>query len=112
MAINGLAQTPMPPYVAVIFTSVRVDDDLHAYNDMADEMAALAAIQPGYLGMESVRNEQGTGITVSYWCDDAAARAWKANARHLVAQEKGRDCWYKAYHIRVATVTRAYGKGV
>lgn len=110
MEKDGLARTPRPPYVAVIFTSIRVEDDGGAYGAMADEMVALAATQPGYLGVESVRDGQGVGITVSYWRDEAAAQAWKVNARHMVAQKKGRNHWYKAYRVRVAMVTRAYGE--
>jgi glutathione S-transferase len=71
-------------------------------------MDELAAQQPGYLGIESVRSETGDGITVSYWTDDDAARAWKANAEHLLAQEHGRARWYDRYRLRVATVQREY----
>jgi heme-degrading monooxygenase HmoA len=102
-----LAVTPEPPYTAVIFTSVRTEGD-HGYARMAARMDALAAEQPGYLGMETAR-EDGLGLTVSYWTDEAAAAAWKQVAEHLVAQERGRDVWYADYRMRVATVTRAYG---
>ncbi len=29
---------------------------------------------------------------------------------HLVAQERGKQVWYDAYRVRVATVARDYGK--
>lgn len=101
-----IASTPPPPYTAVIFTTVRTEGD-HGYAAMARRMDELAAEQPGYLGMESARD--GLGITVSYWEDEAAARAWKQVAEHLVAQERGRATWYADYRVRVATVTRSYG---
>jgi heme-degrading monooxygenase HmoA len=102
-----LAQTPAPPYVAVIFTSTRTDVD-QGYGRMADAMVALAAEQPGFLGIESAR--EGTdGITVSYWVDQHAAREWKRVAAHLVAQERGRAVWYRDYRVRVAAVERDYG---
>ncbi|MEN3301127.1 antibiotic biosynthesis monooxygenase [Pseudonocardia sp.] len=100
------ASTPEPPYVAVIFTSLRSDGD-RGYSAMADAMAALAREQPGYLGVESAR--EGVGITVSYWRDEHAARAWKDVAAHLVAQRRGRDVWYSDYRVRVAQVLREYG---
>jgi heme-degrading monooxygenase HmoA len=106
MSDEILATTPEPPYTAVIFTSVRTDGD-NGYAAMALSMEALAARQPGYLGIESARDD--LGITVSYWVDDAAARAWKQVAEHLVAQRRGRDVWYRDYRVRVATVTREYG---
>lgn len=101
-----IASTPEPPYTAVVFTSLRTDGD-NGYAAMAHRMGELAARQPGYLGIESARDD--LGITVSYWTDDAAAAAWKQVAEHLVAQERGRATWYVDYQIRVATVTRSYG---
>jgi heme-degrading monooxygenase HmoA len=100
------AHTPEPPYVAVIFTSLRSDED-RGYSAMADAMFALAQQQPGYLGVESARED--VGITVSYWRDEQAARAWKDVAAHLVAQRRGRDVWYSDYRVRVARVVREYG---
>lgn len=101
-----IASTPEPPYTAVIFSSVRTEGD-NGYGVMARRMGELAAQQPGYLGIESAREE--LGITVSYWVDDAAATAWRQVAEHLVAQERGRRAWYSDYQVRVATVTRSYG---
>lgn len=106
---NGLAQTPEPPYYAVIFTSVRTPDEGAAYAQTADEMVALAAQQPGFLGVESTRGADGLGITVSYWASEESIKAWRANADHRTAQRNGRDRWYRAYELRVARVERAYG---
>ncbi len=61
--MNNIANTPKPPYYAVIFTSNRTEGD-QGYSDMADKMLALAVQQPGFLGVESAREE--VGITVSY----------------------------------------------
>ena len=102
-----IAATPDPPYTAVVFTSVRTEGD-QGYAATAMRMDALAAEQPGYLGIETV-HEGDAGLTVSYWVDEAAAAAWKQVAEHLVAQERGREVWYADYRVRVATVTRAYG---
>ncbi|MBN9736226.1 antibiotic biosynthesis monooxygenase [Pseudonocardia sp. P1] len=101
-----LASTPEPPYVAVIFSSVRTEGD-NGYEAMARSMLALASEQPGFLGAEDARED--VGITVSYWQDEAAARAWKQVAAHLVAQRRGRDVWYSDYRVRVAQVVREYG---
>jgi heme-degrading monooxygenase HmoA len=106
MSDPTIAATPPPPYVAVIFTSVRTDGD-HGYAAMADAMERLAREQPGYLGIEAARD--GVGITVSYWRDEASAKAWKEVGAHLVAQRRGREAWYREYRVRVATVTRDYG---
>lgn len=97
-----------PPYYAVIFTSQRTPGD-QGYGNMADRMAALAAEQPGYLGVESARGEDGLGITVSYWRSAEDILAWRRNAEHKVARDTGRSDWYQHYTLRVAKVERAYG---
>lgn len=105
------AQTPAAPYYAVIFASQRRADDslgLEGYDAMAQRMVELAAQQPGFLGLESARNAEGFGITVSYWASLEAIGAWKANAEHRVAQELGQRDWYQHYEVRIARVERAY----
>ncbi len=101
-----IANTPSPPYYAVIFTNLRTDVD-EGYAETAQRMVELAAQQPGYLGFESTRD--GLGITVSYWESLAAIRHWKQQAEHLVAQQKGREMWYSAYKTRICKVEREYG---
>lgn len=107
---SSLARTPEPPYYAVIFTSQRTDGD-RGYADMATRMVELAAQQPGYLGVESVRDSDGLGITISYWRDEASIVAWKRHESHQQAQQGGQKTWYADYQVRVARVERAYGKG-
>jgi heme-degrading monooxygenase HmoA len=104
-----IAKTPAPPYVAVIFTSLRTDDDATGYDAMAAEMERLGAEQPGYLGIESARGSDGFGITVSYWRSVEDARAWKSVSEHTVAQELGRERWYRMFRVRIAEVAREYG---
>jgi heme-degrading monooxygenase HmoA len=106
--VSPIAPLPEPPYTAVIFSSIRTEGD-QGYAVMGLRMQELARAQPGYLGYESARDEDGFGITVSYWADDAAAQAWKQIHEHAVAQQRGRDTWYADYQVRVATVNRAYG---
>ncbi len=106
--MNRVAATPRPPYHAVIFTSQRADDD-SAYGDMAARMVELASKQPGFLGVESVRDAEGVGITVSYWESLDAIKNWRQNEEHLVAQAKGRSLWYRQFRLRICTVEREYG---
>ncbi|GLW34865.1 antibiotic biosynthesis monooxygenase family protein [Actinoplanes regularis] len=105
MPKQPFAETPPPPYVAVIFTSTRTDGD-NGYARMAEAIEELAREQPGYLGFEAARED--IGIAVSYWTDQEAARGWKQVAAHLVAQRRGRETWYQDYRVRVATVERDY----
>ena len=100
------AATPEPPYYAVIFTSARTAGD-HGYTAMAEAMLELASHQPGFLGIETSRDE--LGISVSYWSDLESIRLWKTNLAHREAQKRGRKAWYSAYRVRISKVERDYG---
>ncbi|MEL7487681.1 MAG: antibiotic biosynthesis monooxygenase [Pseudomonadota bacterium] len=93
---------------AVIFTAKRKPGD-NGYDDVAARMAALSSESPGFLGMEHARSEDGVGITICYWESEQAIAAWKANAEHRQAQERGKSEWYESYTVRIAKVMRAYG---
>jgi len=73
---------------------------------MAEKMTSLAERQPGYLGIESAR--ENVGITVSYWRDLESIKQWKNQADHLKAQAAGKARWYSAYTTRIALVERDY----
>ena len=93
------------PYYAVIFTSIRSDLNDN-YTEMALKMETLANQQPGFLGVDSARNE--IGITVSYWESLEAIANWKQNLDHLDAQFLGRQKWYENYVVRIAKVEKEY----
>lgn len=101
---DGIARTPEPPYYAVIFTSLRTAQE-EGYGEAAARMVELAAGMPGFLGVESAREE--VGITVSYWRDLESIAAWRRQAEHVVVQAAGRRLWYERYAVRIALVERA-----
>lgn len=104
--MSVIANTPVPPYYAVIFTSIRTEKE-DGYGEMANRMVELAQQQLGFLGVESAR--EGVGITVSYWADLEAIKKWKANSEHLQAQKSGRKSWYDSFKVRISKVERDYG---
>ena len=91
-------------YFAVIFTAQRSLSGDDIYDITADRMVLLARRQPGFLGVESVRGDDGIGITVSYWVDRDAIANWRQQAEHLAAQALGRQEFYDWYRVRVAEV--------
>ncbi|GAE29773.1 antibiotic biosynthesis monooxygenase family protein [Halalkalibacter hemicellulosilyticus] len=104
----SFANTPPPPYYAVIFTSQRTEKDSKGYKRTAELMVELASKQTGFLGVESSRDHDGLGITVSYWDSLESIKQWKEHMAHQKAKEKGKKDWYSAYITRICKVDRDY----
>jgi heme-degrading monooxygenase HmoA len=94
--------------IAVIFVSRESGIDPAGYAVAASAMATLAAAQPGYRGIDSVRGSDGMGMTISYWADNASAVAWRDNPEHAAIRDAGRERWYAWYSLHVAAVERSY----
>ncbi len=101
-----IADTPKPPYYAVIFTSLRNEKDAGGYAEAAARMLERARRHPGFLGFESARD--GLGISVSYWRSLEDIAAWRRDGEHRLAQRQA-SRWYDAYRIRICRVEREYG---
>lgn len=100
-----IAKTPKPPYYAVIFTSIKSEDQI-GYKAMSDKMVEMVQNQAGFIGFESASED--IGITVSYWESLESIRNWKQNIDHLEAQKKGKSDWYQHFKTRIAKVERDY----
>jgi heme-degrading monooxygenase HmoA len=107
MRKSPFARTPEPPHYAVILASQQ-SRNTEGYDAMADKMMRLASEQSGFLGIESVRDDAGTGVTISYWESEKDIANWKANSDHLRAQEMGMEKWYSHYELRITKIDRAY----
>ena len=98
---------PEPPYYAVIFTTQVRGHLAPEYDETAEAILALAKTMPGYLGFESARDSE-LGVAVSYWESLEAIAAWRDNAEHTAARNRGRAQWYACYDLRIAKVERQY----
>ena len=105
-SMTFIAKTPTPPYYAVIFTSIRSEDE-QGYAEMSANILELVSLQPGFLGVESARED--LGITISYWTDIDSIKNWKANLDHKEAQRLGHEKWYESFKVRISKVERDYG---
>lgn len=94
------------PYYAVVFTSIRTDVD-EGYGQTALRMLELAKEMPGFLGVDSARED--VGITVSYWETLDAIKAWRQHPEHQEAIKMGREKWYESFTTRVCKVERENG---
>ena len=101
------SSTPNTPYYAVIFTSLRTNNE-DGYESMANKMLELAHKQTGFIGVESVRDQNRIGITVSYWESIESISNWKKNFEHREAQYWGKEKWYEQFKVRICKVERDY----
>lgn len=91
---------------AVIFkaTTANLDDE---YFRTAEELRDLAFTKYGCLDFVSV-TEGDEEIAISYWKTMQQIREWKNDPVHRLAQQVGRDKWYKSYRVEVCEVNRTY----
>ena len=105
--MTGIAETPQPPYYAVIF-SAKTTNDLEGYEERLMKMLELSAKVPGYLGVEAAENS-GFGIAISYWKDLESIDAWRKDAEHVETKKVGKERFYESYEVRIAKVETVYG---
>ena len=110
MSDNRFANTPQPPYYAVIFSSQRNGRGEADYEAAAHAMFDLVQKQPGFLGAESTRDGEGFGITVAYFDSEENIVRWRNHEAHAATRQRGRSEWYDHFEVRVAKVERAYGR--
>lgn len=92
---------------AVIFHS-EAGADLAGYAEMDAALMAEVRRQPGFVALESLA-EGPRRVTISYWENLEAIRAWRELPLHREAQAAGRARWYRRYRIEVCRIERSYG---
>lgn len=79
------------------------------YEATAERLRLKALEQYGCT--EFVSTSQGDyEIALSYWPSLEHIKAWRQDAEHLAAQQRGRNKWYQSFDIHVCEVVRAYSK--
>ena len=108
MSESRFAGTPKPPCYAVIFSSQRNGRGEADYEAAGERMFVMVQQQPGFLGVESTRDEHGFGITVAYFDSEENILKWRNHPDHAATRERGKREWYEHFEVRVAKVERAY----
>ncbi len=82
--MTSLADKLQRPYYAATFENVA-----HTSADepasVSDQLVSLATRQPGFLGLETARGQDGRPLTVSYWRDMADIETWKNEGHQRLA---------------------------
>ena len=97
--------------IAVIFEVWPKEGHRDAYLDIAHGLRPELEKIDGFLSIErfSSMYEEGKLLSLSFWRDEAAVKAWREQIDHRVAQARGRNELFADYRLRVANVLRDYG---
>ena len=97
--------------IAVIFEVVPAQGRRQDYLDLAATLAPRLKQIDGFLSIERFESLATPGklLSLSFWRDEAAVAAWRAQGEHRQAQAAGRGGVFEDYRLRVAAVARDYG---
>jgi heme-degrading monooxygenase HmoA len=97
--------------VAVIFEVIPAENHMEEYLDIAQQLLPQLNKIEGFVSIErfSSLNTPGKILSLSYWRDEEAVRAWRNTEDHRWAQTKGRNEVFRDYKLRVVNVIREYG---
>lgn len=97
--------------IAVIFEVEPAADGYDAYLAHAARLRPMLDEMDGFISVERFQSITNPGklVSLSFWRDEAAVRAWREHADHRTTQAAGRAGIFDDYRLRVADVTRDYG---
>lgn len=97
--------------IAVIFEVWPASGHTQDYLDLAAALRDDLATSDGFISVERFRSlgEPGKLLSLSFWRDEAAVRAWRGMPAHRASQARGRAEIFRGYRLRIAGVTRDYG---
>lgn len=97
--------------IAVIFEVQPTDAGRAAYFDHAAALKPMLEPLDGFISVERFQSlaDPARLLSLSFWRDEAAVRAWRETQRHREAQAAGRGALFQDYRLRVAHVVRDYG---
>ncbi|QFU14722.1 antibiotic biosynthesis monooxygenase family protein [Microvirga thermotolerans] len=97
--------------IAVIFEVEPREGCREAYLALAASLRPLLDGIDGFISVERFESltQPGKILSLSFWRDEDAVKAWRLQAEHRLAQTRGRGAIFRGYRLRVAAVLRDYG---
>jgi heme-degrading monooxygenase HmoA len=97
--------------IAVIFEVWPAEGRKDDYLGLAAELRADLVKVDGFISVERFQSltEPKKLLSLSFWRDEDAVRAWRNNTNHRRGQEAGRGGIFSDYRLRIASVVRDYG---
>jgi len=96
--------------IAVIFEVMPADGQLPGYLDHAARLRPHLETMDGFISVERFQSLTTPGklLSLSFWRDEDAVKAWRTHSLHRATQAAGRDGMFAGYRLRVAHVLRDY----
>lgn len=97
--------------IAVIFELEPVEGAVQRYLDTAAQLRETLMHLDGFISLERFQSltTPGRYLSLSYWRDEEAIKAWRQQPEHRLAQQLGQNELFADYRLRVASVIRDYG---
>jgi heme-degrading monooxygenase HmoA len=97
--------------IAVIFEVEPAAGKRDAYLGIAAELRPLLDRIDGFLSIERFQSlvDPTRILSLSFWRDEEAVKAWRNTEEHRQVQKAGRDGILAGYRLRIAHVMRDYG---
>lgn len=97
--------------IAVIFELSPREAEREHYFELTASLREELLGMDGFISVERFQSltTENKYLSLSFWRDEAAVKAWRASANHRSAQSEGRTSVFANYRLRVAHVVRDYG---
>jgi heme-degrading monooxygenase HmoA len=97
--------------IAVIFEVVPKDGHAADYFSHAMHLKPALEAMDGFISVERFESvtQRGKFVSLSFWRDEDAVKAWRNTMDHRATQRAGREHIFSDYRLRVASVMRDYG---
>ncbi len=97
--------------IAVIFEVEPAAGKRDAYLGIAADLRPMLDGVDGFISIERFQslNDGNRVLSLSFWRDEEAVKAWRNTEEHRQAQRTGRNGIFSGYRLRIAHVLRDYG---
>jgi len=97
--------------IAVIFEVQPAEGKRDAYLAIAANLRPLLDGIDGFISIERFQSlaDPNRILSLSFWRDEEAVKAWRNTEEHRQAQQAGRGGIFAGYRLRIAHVVRDYG---
>jgi heme-degrading monooxygenase HmoA len=97
--------------IAVIFEVWPAEGRKEHYLDIAASLRPQLETMDGFISVERFQSltDPNKLLSLSFWRDEDAVKAWRNQMAHRAGQKKGREGIFADYRLRIAAVVRDYG---